>query len=378
MIEEFARYPLGPAKLLATTARFMTTCPTSMQRAARQQLIHLLSLVPQEPTQLRRACDDIPDWNVLLHAAQQEQVLSLLVHALSEGSFALPSHVADWAKKAIFAEAARQLRHRANLTDVLFALESDGVRCAPFKGPTLGHQFYPCGVVRPSSDLDILIDPSNRAKAQACLRHLGYRVELPTRFTPYEAHRHEVQAVNDGGDLVELHLNVNSAFGVAVPTGPFLDRARPTSSPELGTYRQLQRADALLLVTLHASASLFLWLKWLMDVKLIYAAVDDDEAAIALERARTHRILSPIVYGLRTAERMGAPPRPCMPPARYRRVRHRLVQELSPVVKNAVSRRSLTVMPLVHTLLCDHPGLWASLVVFRAWDHVGRDKTNRR
>ncbi len=333
----------------------------------------LLVVLPDRLSLLPRACEAVADWDETLADADREGVLGLLIWSLREVGWRLAGPLDAWVRQRMLGVAKRHLQALATLQSVTAALDDAGIRSAPFKGPMLAETYYPKGALRPCGDVDILIDPSNRALAEDVLRLRGYSVEEPTKWGRFERFRHEVQAAKSGEFGVELHQNVNSSFGVPVPTAPFLDRASATST-SVGVLRLLSLPDALMAVALHATASHFLQAKWLMDVKMICSVATDHEIRQAHSFARECHVESAVVYALKEAERAGSKIVPL--PDRWRR-RHALARKLRPAVSAAVARRELSPMPLVHLLLSDRLAAWPELMAFRVWNHVGRIRLGR-
>jgi hypothetical protein len=330
----------------------------------------LLVLLPDRLSLLPRACEAVSDWEGMLAEADREGVLGLVAWGLREIGWRLPEPADGWVRQRILGVAMQQLQARATLKAVTEALEHAGIRSVPFKGPMLAETYYPPGALRPCGDLDILIDPSNRERAEEVLRGLGYMVEEPSKWGRFERFRHEVQAKMPGAFGLELHQNVNASLGVPVPTGGFLDRAT-FANTSVGRLRKPTLPDCLMTVALHAAISLFLRAKWLMDVKMICVAATDHQIQRALTLAKEHRVESAVVFALEEAERVGARVGPL--PERWR-IRHGLARKLRPAVATATERGKLSPMPVVHLVLSDEPAVWPALMAFRVWNHVGRRK----
>jgi hypothetical protein len=331
----------------------------------------LLAHIPDQLDQLPQACEAVEDWDHTMRAAHANGVLGLLSWALNQSGWQLPAQVAEWTHTRVRASAMQQLQARASLRKVLAELDRAKIRCAPFTGPFLADQYYPQGVVRSAVDLDILIDPRHRGEAEEALRSIGYLVEDPGPVASYERFRHEIKASKADATAVELHQHVNSSFGVPVPTGPFLDRSTCVSNPQLGRVRDLALADALLLVTLHASASLFVAAKWLMDVKLLALAASPTQVKDALVRAEEHHVLSAFIFGLHYVQKVNVRT-PALPSRAAWRVRHQVAAALRPAVLSSLAQGRPSPMPLVHLVLSDSLLSWPRLAGFRLWDHLRR------
>jgi hypothetical protein len=123
------------------------------------------------------------------------------------------------------AETRRQLqalylRHRrANqirtdeLRRILTALQATGIRAIVLKGAALSHIIYPEPALRPMSDLDLLVSPSDAQGAQATLGRLGFRAALPA--SQAFLHRHLTIATAEVQGLpvqVEIHHRLLSDY----------------------------------------------------------------------------------------------------------------------------------------------------------------------
>ena len=93
------------------------------------------------------------------------------------------------------------------------ALEAEGVRCILLKGRVLADWLYDADEVRTYGDADLMVAPSNWARAQAILRSMGFEGELDhlghprmESFTSYPFVR--------GDDHVDLHCTL---WGVGAP-----------------------------------------------------------------------------------------------------------------------------------------------------------------
>jgi hypothetical protein len=115
------------------------------------------------------------DWTALLTLAEIEDVLPAVAYAASTAGWstvpaAARRHLAD----ALVASRARHLVMTRELARALHRCASDGIDVMTLKGPVLAETVYPDPALRPFSDLDLLVRPSDRRRADAALRGLGY------------------------------------------------------------------------------------------------------------------------------------------------------------------------------------------------------------
>jgi Uncharacterised nucleotidyltransferase len=117
-----------------------------------------------------------------------------------------------------------QLEHHLIVAATLLA--EHGIRCVVLKGGATSHLDYPDPSWREYADVDLLIDPADRARATELLTRQGWSqgYALPRGHEPYT---HAVTFVQDRMEL-DLHQRIgHRAIGLLVPTGELLDRALP-------------------------------------------------------------------------------------------------------------------------------------------------------
>ncbi len=193
---------------------------------------------------------------------------------------------------------ALYLRHRrANqirgqeLGRILAAFESSGIRAIVLKGAAVSHIIYPQPAMRPMSDLDLLVSPSDAQHGQELLAGLGYRAALPPSHV--FLHRHLTVATARVKDLpvqVEIHTKLHSDYfenltafigsrwsrsvavrggRVAAITAALQERARPFALGD-GTALALGHHDMLAHLCQHLRSHVNVWdfcrLIWVADI----------------------------------------------------------------------------------------------------------------
>lgn len=191
-----------------------------------------------------------------------------------------------------------QLEHHLIVVSELLA--AHGIRCVTLKGGATAHLDYKDPACREFSDIDLLVDPSDLARATQLVEGLGWRqgYALPAghhRFT------HAVTFVYEGMEL-DLHQRIaHRALGLLLTTADLMARAEPfrIAGTEL---LALDDVDRFLHSTIHAVASgrRAQRLSTLADV-LIVAESRPDLAGLALERAERQRVRSLMECGIRDA-----------------------------------------------------------------------------
>lgn len=112
------------------------------------------------------------DWEALIRLAAEQGVAPLL--AVRTRQLRLPVPVRERLESIYSLNSLRNLRLAAEESRIAAALTAEGLRHWPLKGPGLSERLYGDIGVRQVSDLDLLVEPANLARADALLAELGY------------------------------------------------------------------------------------------------------------------------------------------------------------------------------------------------------------
>lgn len=255
------------------------------------------------------------DWGRVLRRAQDERLASLLYAVLR--SLPSPVPVLDHLRAAWVAFRRQHLSAVEQLSEVLLALERQGVPVILLKGPVLAEALYRDPGLRPFTDLDLLIDRADLPQALQVFSALGYRHLAADRSLEFElayvGAACFVGAKRKAEGLpLDLHWELLTHPGVApagvIDTREVWDRAVKVewwNRPALA----LSPEDLLIYLALHwAIHHAFAGLIWPLDIALLLrrhgAALDWEAVA---ERARRWRVRGALYFALRGAEeRFGA------------------------------------------------------------------------
>lgn len=164
----------------------------------------------------RHAVDVVADWAEVVELAEQHGIAPLMyMHARSAG-VPLPADV--WPQlQALYVShrRANEIRLRV-LTEILEAFGAAGIESRLLKGAALMFLIYGAPVLRPVSDLDILVEASDAGRAQRALRALGFSAsEEPVAGTLHHHLPPATRSVEGIVVQVEIHRDALSTDGRA-------------------------------------------------------------------------------------------------------------------------------------------------------------------
>jgi len=243
------------------------------------------------------------DWPDLLSRARRHHLSPLLALHLKPYRERIPPGPFLAMEMTSLANAGRMLRKSAELARLLDDLEKVGIRCVPYKGPTLGAQLYGSPLLRQSSDLDLLVAPTDARRARAVLLSRGYRPrhlmedgadEFMFRSRYSETFEHDTEST------VELHwrfTNGDIGFPLTLPDlEPRLGEVRVgrVMVPAIGT------EDLLLVLCVHGSKHRWDRLEWICGLAELVRAAEREgvDPAAVVERASRLGIRRMVLLGL--------------------------------------------------------------------------------
>lgn len=160
-----------------------------------------------EPAMPLNSCD--VNWNALTRMAKTAKIFGLfnlekLTELNSPGS--VFEEYISWKRKCLltnFANVARSI-------EVLSILECAGIDAILFKGPVRSFKVYHDWDCRPSSDVDILVEPASYEAARATLAETGFSSVTPSDSNWWHHHLGETAFLgpNNTGPTVDLHNKV--------------------------------------------------------------------------------------------------------------------------------------------------------------------------
>ncbi len=250
--------------------------------------------------------DTIADAAALWACAATDDVDVLFAARLLEAASPLPEDLRRRAEQRIADAQLRDLLRHRELCRISASFADSGIEFLLLKGAGLAATLYPEPHLRPSRDVDLLIDRASLDCAADALAQCGYRRMREPDGELARAQYHYVRADSQGlNHFVDLHWRVSDAraFGDALPFADAWGRSVPV--PSVGpAARTLGDADALLLACIHRVAHHHDApdLLWLWDIHLLAGRLAADECVRFIDRAGQARMRAVAARGLALAQ----------------------------------------------------------------------------
>src|SRR5712692_1144489 len=135
-------------------------------------LVQLLRASPGDPTAIRAAMSEI-DGRELVRESARHGLSALARYELKRAEVPLDPASASDLKRDAISIAAGALKVKAVLLRAVDALRRRGMTPVLLKGYGLASRCYPDPLLRPMSDVDLLVSPRSLPEARAALLEVG-------------------------------------------------------------------------------------------------------------------------------------------------------------------------------------------------------------
>ena len=248
----------------------------------------LLACVHSFDKQIRDAIEQAitrnVNWDLFAHMAGHHGVLPSVFQQLLAHSTDVPKSALESFKRLHQINSRKTLWLTSELLRVAEQFEQHGINFLAYKGPTLGQFLYGDVTERQFGDLDLLVHPSDVARAISLVRELGYRSNLalnPAQAKAYLSIGYEYSFDSDfGRNLLEIKWQVLPCFyAIDFDVDKLFLRATSIkiSEQEIPT---LGPEDLLLVLCVHAAKHGWEKLSWLWDMAALTQRVSPDWDAI--------------------------------------------------------------------------------------------------
>jgi signal peptidase len=252
-------------------------------------LVYIFSILKNKPIKPPKA--SIKQWSEFLDLLKPHWILPLLYKHISSWpqKFHPPEEIMHRMRKPFLMSRARALQMEKQLSEIINAFHKEGVQVLVLKGPALALTVYPDPAMRASSDLDLLVLPTQMAQARAILEHLDYKC-LGKRFEHSKDFYCEETFIHTSKPryhrAIELHWDLHSFSGIsrdAALEDLFLRAAKVKSSAL--NFDTLNPVDSLL----HRAINMSIWhnkairLIWIYDTALLARELSSPDEWKALQ-----------------------------------------------------------------------------------------------
>jgi Fe2+ or Zn2+ uptake regulation protein len=225
----------------------------------------------EEPLKLEERLQQGPDWDRLLALASRHGVMPLLYRSISQSCpKAVPQEWLMRLRMQYMQNTARNYKMTAELLRVLDALQKEGIKAVPLKGPVLAQTVYGDIALRTFCDLDILVTPENVERALGIMQECGYRSEHEISASKRcalmkTAHHHHLFNAQSG-ITAELHWMIApSYYGMKTDAAGILSRSGRILLLEKDV-AGISAEDMLILLCQHGTKHTWEKLSWICDV----------------------------------------------------------------------------------------------------------------
>lgn len=212
------------------------------------------------------------DWQYLIEIASRHGLISLLyanINAITKE--AVPE--ADFAqiRSFFYANAQRNFFLTEELVKIFRLVQEHGISSVPYKGPVLAVSLYGNIALRPSGDLDIVVQQPDVFKFKDLLISQGYRpkddlTEAEEIVFLQSKSEHAYSLVHDDKQiLIEIHWRITPEYTSPIETKHFWEKLEPFCFGGT-TISNLALEDWLPILCVHASRHRWERLIWLCDI----------------------------------------------------------------------------------------------------------------
>jgi hypothetical protein len=261
--------------------------------------------VTADADEVRALCRQVVDWDRFVSWwVRYHRTLPAVYRCLRQCAWAeLPEEVRDQLTQRFTRNVRRSMANAAALVRLSELLAEHDVPHLAFKGPTLALRLHGHVTSRHAGDLDVLVDTSQIARADAVLQSAGYRLTEPDfelsprqRSVYQRIFHHLVHESPDRSTTVELHWRL--AYNRFLLPLSFDDLLGRSTRQNIGrrSVPTLSDADLALYLFAHGAAHAWFRLFWLHDVVAAMSRTRCDWVEM-LSRATDAGLPRPVLQG---------------------------------------------------------------------------------
>jgi hypothetical protein len=253
---------------------------------------------------------DCIDWDRVTLAAGSHGVLPLVYRQIKSAGDIPPGALAAM-RSEYYGNALNNLHLTRELARLSELLHAQGIGAISFKGPVLALQAWGDVALRQFNDLDLLVRPSDAARAAEVLIAAGYWPMTFDREHPQIsiARRYEDEFVRPGSDwMIDLHWELNSAYFSYGPTAAAVWDRAVSIQVEKVEVLTLAPDDLVLFLAVHATKHGWINLGWICDFDAALRARKESDMPAIADAARRSRCTRMLLLAIAlAAELLDAP-----------------------------------------------------------------------
>ena len=294
------------------TLKFCGTEADSLLDIADELLAYICSVLRDESPTAPDAA--IEQWGEVLEILRANWVIPMFYRKIGPlpAECLPPEPVVDEMRNEFLVSRARCLQMERQLGEIIEGFKKESVRVLVLRGPALAFSLYPDPAMRPSGDLDLLVQPEQVIQAREILVDLGYRClakrfEVARDFFREECFIHQDNPGNKFPvDLHWVHWELHPFFegSEEVDIQDLFQRAWKVETPTLA-FETLHPVDYLIhsaihLIMIHKNE---MRLSWICDTALLaqHLQVPDDWETLR-ERCVAWRARLPLEHCLKMSQ----------------------------------------------------------------------------
>jgi len=236
-----------------------------MPEVARSPLFEVLARIPQREGELPALVPTL-ELDALMVQCARHGVSAYVGDAFARAQVTLPAAAQSALSLDARGTVARGAKNKRLLLAVLDALAAQNVTPIVLKGLGLATRLYDSPLSRPSTDVDVLIVPTQMPVVHQVLIAMGLVAQAdPALGDVLEEHHHHAFAGPAG--LVEVHFRLFAGFGMASYDDAAVQARAWSANLERRAVRYLSAEDEFLYLAVHAANHAFLRASWLVDLQ---------------------------------------------------------------------------------------------------------------
>lgn len=263
-------------------------------------------LDPRHSTRVKQLIQAEIDWQLLIRLADQNGLLPLLCHHLTQFSDAIPSDSFAGLREANRQNAIRALFLISELHRIIEGLERRGVTALPYKGPISACLAYGDATLRQFDDLDIVVPQASVAQVCDEMDVLGYEPRfLRERFVSGDGKNIPGEYVfvhKMNRAIVEFHTERTLRHFPRVPDlSGMIGRATTIdlNGRQVSTFSM---PDTLLMLCVHGAKDFWSRMIWPADIAALSAILTKADRQLLLAQAKECDAQTMVRLGLYLAQ----------------------------------------------------------------------------